>query len=549
MALQTQASARWRFLFAAALPLLFFAAVLFISRPEQPPVRDSAATGAVEEMRNARIRLQTAALAFAPGKLDPSIAVITDQPEVYAPKQDLAELVDYEVPAALANFEAPKYWGRIIGNGLEFDLSNPLPREFRPLSGLPVIADPRDRKSWDVFLDEKLSPARFDTILMDVAFPARVTSPGITLWTSQTFATIAQARANAGTVFAVVLQQDRPRAAACAMTAMKNVFGNAGTIRFGERIIAISTVPMSAATPPKSIKDALRRPSPDDFEARPPAFSLDDVNDNAALAGYYAGGDVPFDAISVVLQQDCSDITPAWLLEGVHENRKQLGQDIGPLAYVKAEILPHLRNRFPDGIPYGEICGWTLGAALLVYLLLRYFISWKPVHKQTFLAFEDMFLFTGALSIFCIALLDFLSSMPPFLRWVWSAVLPLLSLVFLLAFKRPTNIKRRMLRVIYLLAACAFYALAIWLEHLAAPSGLFRQTITVLFFLFPLGFLSDLVQTRIQEPVQPGPAIPLAFVLGVAASLTMFAASLFFPLGPVVFTALICGFRLVFLDN
>ena len=551
MALQTQAPvpARWRFLFAAALPLVFFAAVLFISRPGPPPVRDSAATGAEEEMRNARIRLQTAALAFASGKLNPSIAVVTDQPEVYAPKQDLAKLFDDEVPAAIANFEAPKYWGRIIGIGLEFDLSNPLPREFRSFSGLPVIADPRDRESWAVFLDEKLSPARFDTILMDVAFPARVTSTEICLWTSQTFATIAQARTNAGTVFAVVLPQDRPQAAACAMTAMKNVFGNAGTIRFGERIIALSTVPMSAATPPESLKDALLRPSPDDHEARPPAFSLDDVNDNATLAGYYAGGEVPFDAISVVLQQDCSDIPPAWLLESVHENRKRLGRNIGPLAYVKSEILPHLRNRFPDGIPYGEICGWTLGAALLVYLLMRYFISWKPVHKQTFLAFEDMFLLTGSLSIFCMVLLDFLPSTLPFMRWIWSAALPLLSLVFLLAFKRPTNIKRRMMRVIYLLAGCAFYAAAFWLEYLAAPSGLFRQTLTVLFFLIPIGSLSDLVQTRIQEPVQPGPAIPLAFVLGVAASLAMFAASMFFPLGPVVFAALICGFRLVFLDN
>ena len=150
---QAPVPARWRFLFAAALPLVFFAAVLFISRPGPPPVRDSAATGAEEELRNARIRLQTAALAFASGKLDPSIAVVTDQPEVYAPKQDLAKLFDDEVPAAIANFEAPKYWGRMIGTGLEFDLSNPLPREFRPLSGLPVIADPRDRESWDVFLD------------------------------------------------------------------------------------------------------------------------------------------------------------------------------------------------------------------------------------------------------------------------------------------------------------------------------------------------------------------------------------------------------------
>ena len=538
---QAPVPARWRFLFAAALPLVFFAAMLFIFRPGSTPVRESEpAEAAREEYRNARIRLQTAALAFYPGKLDPDIAVVTDRPEIYAPEFDPAELADYEVP---------KFWGRMISGGIEFSLNHALPREFRPLSGLPVIADPRDEKTWEIFLDGKRSPGRFDMILLDVAFPARVTSSGISLWTSQTFAMLAQERTNAGTVFAVVLPQNRPQAAACTMTALKNVFGNAGTIRFGERIVAVSSVPMSAATPPESIGDDLRRTAPEDGETQPPAFDLDDINDNASLAGYYASGDVPLDAIAVVLQQDSSGAMPAWLLEAVHGNQNRLGRNIGALAYARAEFLPHLRNCLPRGLPYGKVCAWGLGIALLVYLILRYFISWKPVHKQAFLAFEDMFLLTGCLAIFCTALMDFLPTPLPALRWLWFAALPVLSLVFLLGFKRPTNVKRRTKRVIYLLAGCAFYALAFWLEHLAAPSGFFRQILTVNFFLLPIGLFSDLIQTRIQEPVQPGAAIPIAFVLGAAASLAMFTVSLFFPAGPMVFIAVICGFRLVCLDN
>ena len=91
--------------------------------------------------------------------------------------------------------------------------------------------------------------------------------------------------------------------------------------------------------------------------------------------------------------------------------------------------------------------------------------------------------------------------------------------------------------------------LAFRLEQLAAPSGFLRQILTINFFLLPIGLLSDLVQNRIQEPVQRGFAIPVAFVLGVAASLAVFTVSLFFPAGPMVFAAIICGFRLVFLDN
>ena len=535
---QSNVPARWRFLFTAALPLLFLAAVLLLSRPGNPPVRDPVPADE-QEYLNARTRLETAAIAFSSGKLNPDIAIITDHPEVYAPEQDPTQVPD----------DTLFFWSRMIDSGIELNMKTPLPREFQWF-GFPVLADSRDGEAWSVFLDGKHNPRRFDLILLDCAFPARITSPGITLWTTQTFATLAQERAKTGTVFAVVLPQNRPQAAACTVTAMKNVFGNIGTFRFGERIVAASSVPMSAATRPENLKDVLRRPPPsEDGETQSPVFSLSDINENATLAGYYTWGKVPPDAIYHILQQDYSDAPPAWLLESIHGNGNRLGRSIGTLAYAKAEILPHLKKNLPGGVPYGKVCAWSLGIALLVYLLLRYFISWKPVHKQAFLAFEDMFLFTGSLAIFCTALPDFKPFPLPGLRWLWFAALPLLSLVFLLSFKWPTKVKRKSTCVIYLLVAVVFYALAFWLEQLPAPSGFFRQILMATFLQFPVGFLSDLVQNRIQKPVQSGPAIPLAFVLGVAASLAVFAVSLFFPAGPIVFAGLICGFRLVFLEN
>ena len=540
---QAPVPAHWRLFFIAALPLIFFAAVLFLFKPGQASVRDSAPE-TEQELRNARIRLQTAAIAFSSGKLNPDIAIITDHPEIYAPDQDPDTVSDDTDP----------YWARMIDFGVEFKLNNPLPREFRPFfrpsSGIPIIVDSRDREAWDIFLSEKRSPGRFDMILLDCTFPARITSLAIAPWTTQTFATLAQARAQAGTVFAVVLPSDKPHAAACAMTAMKIVFGNAGTFRFGERIVAASSVPLSAATPPGNLKDVLRKASAEDDETQSPVSSLTDIDERAALAGYYAGGIVPNEAIYFVLQQDYSDAPPAWLLEEVHGNMKLFRRDIGVLAYAKAELLPHLRKHLSDGIPYGRICAWTLVAALLVYLLLRYFISWRPVHKQVFLAFEDMFLFTGCLSLFCMALLDCLpSTKTASFNWVLLAALPFIGFLYLLSFKWPTRIRLRTMRVVYLLIGCVSYALAFCLGQLADPLFGWRQFLTAAFFLFPVGFLGDLVQTRVMEPVQPGPAIPLAFVLGVTASLAMFVTSLFFPLGPVVFAAVICGFRLVFLDN
>ena len=547
---QTPVPARWRFLFAAALPFVFFAALLFLSRPGPAPVRNPA-SGTEQEFLNARIRLQTAAIAFSPGKLSPEIAVVTDRPGIYAP---------YREPDIVGSGDdGTEYWARMVDCGVEFDLNHPLPSEFRPFfhpfSELPVIVDPRDRKAWEIFLDEKRSPGRFDMILLDCTFPARATSLAIAPWTSLTFTALAQARTKAGAVFAVVLPPDMPQAAICAMAAMKNVFGNAGTFRFGERIVAASSVPVSAATPPGSLKDALRRRSPEDGETLSPVFSLAEIDEMAELAGYYAGGFVPDGAISFVLHRDYSDAPPAWLLEGVYGNRNRFDRNIGALAYARAELLPRLRKFLPGGLPYGRICAWTLGAFLLVYMVLRYFVSWKPVHKQAFLAFEDMFLLTGCLSLFCMALPDCLASPGiasgrALLNGILLAALPFIGILYLIGAKWPIKLlERKAMRVLYCLLGCVFYALAFRLAQLPDPLFGWRHFLMWFFFLLPLSSFSDLIQIRMQEPVQPGPAIPLAYVLGVAASLAVFAVCLCFPPGPVVFAAVLCGFRLAFLDN
>ena len=68
-----------------------------------------------------------------------------------------------------------------------------------------------------------------------------------------------------------------------------------------------------------------------------------------------------------------------------------------------------------------------------------------------------------------------------------------------------------------------------------------------LFLLFCA--VSPMVARRMKEPVQPGPEIPAAFVLGTVFALAAFAASFCFPAGPAVFAVVTCGFRLFALDN
>ena len=73
--------AYWRILFATALVLAFmFGGLLFVRRDAVPP-RDSAENGL-----DARLRLQTAAVAFSSGKLAPRVLILTDWPEFYQKK-------------------------------------------------------------------------------------------------------------------------------------------------------------------------------------------------------------------------------------------------------------------------------------------------------------------------------------------------------------------------------------------------------------------------------------------------------------------------------
>jgi hypothetical protein len=92
----------------------------------------------------------------------------------------------------------------------------------------------------------------------------------------------------------------------------------------------------------------------------------------------------------------------------------------------------------------------------------------------------------------------------------------------------------------YLLAAVLF-GLAFF-RIVSAPVTLgLTVLLAVAFAVWPL-------RARMKEPVQPGPAILLAFILGVIVSLGLFAVSLCFPLGPVVFAAVVCAYRLILLD-
>ena len=57
-----------------------------------------------------------------------------------------------------------------------------------------------------------------------------------------------------------------------------------------------------------------------------------------------------------------------------------------------------------------------------------------------------------------------------------------------------------------------------------------------------------LVRSRLEEPVERGPAIPVAFVLGTVTALGLFCASVFFPAGLMVFALVVCGARIVYFD-
>ena len=340
---------------------------------------------------------------------------------------------------------------------------------------------------------------------------------------------------NSGGVFAVVLPPDRPEESACILAFLRKSFGNAGAFRFGGRTILASGLNTE------------------------PNFSLNGLNTTAELAGYYAeAGGMPGNAISLILDEDYSSAIPAGLLETAGEIKNPRIFTPYCAVFAWAELLPKLMRHLPDGFPLQAVCAWILGILLAAYPFLRYFISWKPVHKQAFRAFEDMFYLTGALSLF----LMFTHEIMP--HFGLQAALPIviwfilffstnaraypnrfwLTRVFLFTGedkkKQPASGGPSVGRILLGLLAPLFFGLAFFLP----PISLLTE------FLALAGVFcaAMLVRARMDEPVQPGAAIPLAFLLGVTASLAVFAAALFFPLGPAVFAAVMFGLRLVFID-
>lgn len=522
---RTSVPARWRFLFAAIVMFAFFAASLHLLRPEKPSAPERAKE---QDFPSAKIRLQTAAMAFSTGKLSPRIAVITDRPEIYAP-----------------------------GDGI--------PREFQPIPEPVPIVFPSDETATCFGLYKRLCKAtdasknpehpnglRFDLILLDKTFPERICSPHIGIWSSCSMFIMGELFLNYGGVLAVELPQDRPEAAACIMVAMRRVFGNAGTFRFGDRVVAASVCGQE-----------------EDAAETGPIFHIEKLNDLAELAGYYSVTGVPANAISLVLGQEYSGTPPARLLEDVYRIRFMPGQGIGAADYLRAGLLARLRRALPAGIPYGTVCAWTLGIALLLYLLMRYFIAWKPVHKQAFLAFEDMFYLTGCASL---CMMNLPACVP---EWIPPVIFGASGVLFASAFpdfffrkkhSQPAASSSRSrinkaVRIGAALLVCIAFTLAassggdlVQGGQILAPKQAMSK---VMFFILKtdlpwillLNAVVPLVVFRLKSPVQPGPEIPAAFVLGTVLAMAAFAVSFCFPAGPVVFAVTVCGFRVVYSDN
>ena len=524
--------ARWRIVFATVLVLAFmFGGLLFVRKDAVPP-RDSAENGL-----DARLRLQTAAVAFSSGKLAPRVLILTDWPEFYQKK------------------DAPHPEFRFFQeNGKKDDESS---REgFFPHADLVVI-DPasvpefglggpgnvftqfRNIHSYErfqrTFRMKKPDPdagtleravknngavvSKFDIVLLDCAFPDRLFSRKSLLWSSSFFDMMKEDAMNSGGVFAVVLPPDQPEVSACILAFLRRSFGNAGAFCFGDRVILASGL---------------------DSE---PVFELDKLSATAELAGYYDGGSIPDNAIGLVLEEDYSDSIPAGLLETAHDIAIPGVFTSFRAVFARAKYGAQSKRFLPAGFPVQTVCAWILGILLAVYPFLRYFISWKPVHKQAFRAFEDMFYLTGVLSLFMLFLHEKI-------RIDGISLLLYLVIMVLLWYDEDWKWSEKWIKAVvenpfgrflmYLLAAVLF-GLAFFRDF-SDPRVLSANAFFAVFFaVWPL-------RARMKEPVQPGPAIPLAYLLGVATSLALFAVSLCFPLGAVVFAAVVCVYRLILLD-
>ena len=220
---QTPVPSRWRILFATALVLAFmFGGLLFVRKDAVPP-RDGA-----DNAMDARLRLQTAAVAFSSGKLAPRVLILTDWPGFYQKK------------------DAPHPEFRFFqGNGKHEDEASP--EVYSPHADLVVIAPAsvpefglggpgnvftqfRNIHSYDrfqrTFRMKKPDPdagtleravknngavvSKFDIVLLDCAFPDRLFSRKSLLWSSSFFNMMKEDAMNSGGVFAVVLPPDQP---------------------------------------------------------------------------------------------------------------------------------------------------------------------------------------------------------------------------------------------------------------------------------------------------------------------------------------------------
>ena len=504
-----QVPARWRIWFAAVLVLAFIAAGILLSKTEPPAPRDTDADAG----RSARIRLQTAAVAFSCGKLEPRVLILTDDPGLFLAQDEegFPEFRKFEPGLTVVDPVSVPEWG--VGNAAGF---RSLFAKRSEGSGSPEGV--------------------FDVVLLDCAFPARLFSRKTLLWSVAFFDMIRREYMNPGGVFAVVLPQDRPTDSACILASMRHTFGSVGAFCFGPRVILASGAGSA------------------------PVFDLDELNRIADLAGYYsAGSGVPDNAISLVLYEDFSDSIPAGLLESAYEIRTSRHFTPGTIVYARSELLPKLKRLLPEGFPLQAVCAWLLGIVLAVYPVLRYFISWKPVHKQAFLAFEDMFYFTGVLALYLMFSHEGLSGY---------GVLPGLLVLFALGgygyrtfFRWGGRVTRESWlnttggRVLLYLVVLAAFGLAFWCRPSGTdpqPASFLQHVLTIIppeiSALIGLGCAAILVRSHLEEPVERGPAIPVAFVLGTVAAIGLFCASVFFPAGLMVFALVVCGARIVYFD-
>ena len=382
MDLQTQAPvpARWRIVFAALLVLAFCAAGLALMRKDAAP---SSQDGAGDSP-DARIRLQTAAVAFSSGKLAPRILILTDHPDFYR-NEDAShpEFRFFQGTGEKAAETAPEADLVVIDPATvpEFGLGGPGDAFFQFRNNFSGRFDRGKRAPGAGSLGRAVrnggaAAAKFDVVLLDCVFPDSVFSRKTLLWSSSFFDMMKLETMNSGGVFAVVLPPDRPADSACILAFLRRSFGNAGAFCFGGRVILASGLNAE------------------------PVFDLEKLDATAELAGYYDGSGIPGNAISLILDEDYSDSIPAGLLEAADAVKIPDVFTTFRAVFARARFAPRLKRSLPDGFPVQKVCAWLLGILLAVYPFLRYFISWKPVHKQTFRAFEDMFYLTGVLALF-----------------------------------------------------------------------------------------------------------------------------------------------------